>query len=94
MANFTKLTSPTGFEIKYAIRMKSFLVINTNFNPFNCLSFGEDHLSNIEDVQEMQGVETYEDGTGYYIFKLQPRFDRDTLISDIDNVFQHYFIDK
>jgi len=92
MKNQTKLTSPSDHSIKYGIRLKSFLVVETNFNPMYCILFGV-YLEQVSQIEKMSATEVYPDGTGYYIFKLVPNCDKQLLSEEIDNEFQKYFID-
>lgn len=90
--NFTRLSSPTGYEIKVVFRQGLFMVVTTNFNPFNFLDFAEVNIVSIPGIQQMEAVEVYDDGTGFYIFRLKPHTDRSLIMDGVMNEFQQYFI--
>lgn len=86
--DYTRLTSPKQFEIRYALRRKHFLVMFTNFNPFCHKAFAETFLAGSMYCEVMN---VYDDGTGYYIFRLPERYDPETLMCEIQEAFQNYF---
>lgn len=90
----TKLKSPEGYEISFDIRKRFFLVISCNFNPFNFIDFAEINIISIEGVAELQVIDRYDDGTGYFIFRLKTNYNRDTVIQGISDQFQDYFLDN
>jgi len=87
----TKFKSPGSFEISFDIRKRFFLVVSCNFNPFNFIDFAEINLISIEGVAELQVIDKYDDGTGYYIFRLKSDYNRDTVVQGISDQFQEYF---
>jgi hypothetical protein len=90
--NFTRLTSPAGYELKIAFRQGLFMVVNTNFNPFNFLDFAEVNIVSVPGIQQMEAVHVYDDGTGFYIFRLKPHTDRSIMMESVMNEFQQYFL--
>ncbi len=93
MPTSTKLKSPRGYEIRFDIRQRFFLVIYCNFNPFNFIDFAEVNLISIEGISELQVIDRYDDGTGYFILRLKTNYNRDTLIQGLSDQFQDYFLD-
>ncbi len=86
-----KLKAPDGFEISFGIRYRIFLIINCNFNPFNFIDFAEVNIKSIPGVERLKKVETYEDGTGFFILQVDPYVDKVELIKGIENQFNEYF---
>lgn len=79
------------FEIRYAIRFKRFLVVNTNFNPILLKSIAEAYMIGAHGIQCLMSSVVYDDGTGYYIFKLNKKYNSEMLIREISEQFQEYF---
>ena len=94
MANYIKLKSDKGFEITYSIRMKVFLLIQTNFKPLNFPDLVEKKFLASQSIKELDAVGMYDDGTGYMIYLLHKGYNLEQLKTDIEKIFQNYFIDK
>ncbi|VBB45191.1 hypothetical protein TRIP_D300117 [uncultured Paludibacter sp.] len=94
MKSYTTLTAPNGKEIRFAFRLNRFLVVMTNFNPFEFKSFAEAYMLSIEGFETLDGLGVYGDNSGYYIFRLKVGYDRDAIIDGIDQEFQKYFTDN
>jgi len=92
--NYIKLKSDKGFEISYIIRMKVFLLIQTNFKPLNFPDLLERNFLLSGSIKELDAVGMYDDGTGYMIYLLHKGYNLEQLKADIEKIFQNYFIDK
>ncbi len=91
---YITLKAPTGFEVKYSIRLKRFLLIQTNFNPLNFDVLIHRHLISAKGIERVDSVGTYDDGTGYIIYFLTEKVDTEILYNEIQSIFKSYFIDK
>lgn len=92
--NYITLNSTTGFQIKYGIRMKRFLLILTNFAPLNFNELVEKHFLAIPGILELDAVGLYTDGTGYIIYLISKNYSETELFAQLDKTFQDFFIDK
>jgi len=91
---YITLKAPTGHEIKYSVRNKRFLLIQTNFNPLNFKPFFESRLIAATGIKQLESIGMYDDGPGYIIFSLKVDTDRDILYNEIQSIFKTYFLDK
>jgi hypothetical protein len=92
--NYITLNSTTGFQIKYAIRMKRFLLILTNFAPLNFKDLVEKHFMIVPGILELDAVGLYTDGSGYIIYLISKNYSETELFAQLDRTFQDFFIDK
>jgi hypothetical protein len=57
----------------------------------NFIDFAEVNINSIPGVIRLKKVERYEDGTGFFIFQVEPGTDKDILFKAIENQFNEYF---
>ncbi len=86
-----KLKSETGYQISFGVKYRLFLIMNTNFNPFNFIDFAETNIRSITGVERLKAVEKYDDGTGFFIFSVAKDCNYELLFEEIKNQFNQYF---
>jgi len=91
MITYIKLKSESGYEISFGIKLKKYLVINTNFNPFTCHYFSDVYLLKVPEISHLVNIGKYDDGTGFLVFVLHPNYNYDSLVAGVMNEFQSCF---
>jgi len=91
MTQYTTVKADNGKEISFAVRMKMFVLIQTNFIPMDHKTLIEGSLLNCTGIKQLDSVGRYDDHTGYIIYLLNKDFDEKQLFADLENNFKSYF---
>lgn len=91
MTQYTTVKADNGKEICFAVRMKMFVLIQTNFIPIYHQILIEETLLKSTGIKQLDSVGLYDDRTGYIIYILNKDFDEKQLFADLEKNFKDYF---
>ena len=94
---YRKIETPDGqCSVRYALRRGRYLVMFTSFDAMRHIDFAEGMAAASPVGMELESAYTYDDGTGYYVFRVDLAVAanarlRALICEFVDNAFMEYF---